>query len=68
MQKTSKMRAHCLEYTSQRQLSLTGFETQFYNGLDSSNRWVVLGAQIPCDEMVSLFNKRNPTNLSSINN
>lgn len=60
MQKTSKRRAPRLEYTSQSQLSFTGFETPFYNGLDPSNRWVVLSAQIPWDELVSLFNKRNP--------
>ena len=60
MENTSKRRAPRLEYTSQRQLSFTGFETPFYNGLDPSNRWVVLSAQIPWDGLVSLFNKRNP--------
>lgn len=60
MQKTSKRRAPRLEYTSQSQLSFTGFETPFHHGLDTSNRWVVLSAQIPWDELVGLFNKRNP--------
>ena len=60
MQKTSKRRAPRSEYTSQNQLSFTGFETPFYNGLDPSNRWVVLSSLIPWDELVSLFNKRNP--------
>ena len=60
MQKTSKRRAPRLQYTSQSQLSFTGFETPFHNGLDTSNRWVVLSAQIPWDELVGLFNKRNP--------
>ena len=60
MQKTSKRRAPRSEYTSQSQLSFTGFETPFYNGLDPSNRWVVLSSQIPWDELVNLFNKRNP--------
>jgi len=60
MQKTSKRRAPRSEYTSQIQLSFTGFETPFYNGLDPSNRWVVLSSLIPWDELVSLFNKRNP--------
>ena len=60
MQKTSKRRAPRSEYTSQSQLSFTGFETPFYNGLDPSNRWVVLSSLIPWDELVSLFNKRNP--------
>jgi len=60
MEKTSKRRAPRSEYTSQNQLSFTGFETPFYNGLDPSNRWVVLSSLIPWDELVSLFNKRNP--------
>jgi hypothetical protein len=60
MQKTPKRHAPRLSYTSQSQLSFTGFETPFYNGLDPSNRWVVLSAQIPWDELVNLFNKRNP--------
>lgn len=60
MRKTSKRRAPRSEYTSQNQLSFTGFETPFHNQLDASNRWVVLSAQIPWDALVSLFNKRNP--------
>ncbi len=60
MQKTSKRRSPRSEYTSQSQLTYTGFETPFYNGLDPSNRWVVLSAQIPWDQLVNLFNKRNP--------
>lgn len=60
MQKTSKRRAPRLKYTSQSQLSFTAFETPFHHGLDPSNRWVVLSAKIPGDELVSLFNKRNP--------
>jgi hypothetical protein len=60
MQKTSKRRAPRSEYTSQNQLSFTGFETPFWNGLDPSNRWVVLSSVIPWDELVNLFNKRNP--------
>ncbi|MEB2778296.1 transposase [Algoriphagus sp. D3-2-R+10] len=60
MQKTPKRRAPRSEYTSQSQLSFSGFETPFYNGLDPSNRWVVLSSQIPWDGLVNLFNKRNP--------
>ena len=60
MQKTSKRRAPRSEYTSQNQLSFTGFETPFYNGLDPENCWVVLSSQIPWDELILLFNKRNP--------
>ncbi|WP_057940425.1 transposase [Algoriphagus resistens] len=60
MQKTPKRRAPRSEYTSQSQLSFTGFETPFYNGLGPSNRWVVPSPQIPWDVLVNLFNKRNP--------
>lgn len=60
MRKTPKRRAPRSEYTSQNQLSFTGFETPFHNQLDTSNRWVVLSARIPWDALVSLFNKHNP--------
>jgi len=60
MQKNFKRRAPRSEYTSPSQLSFPGFETPFYNQLDPTNRWVVLSAQIPWDDLVSLFNKHNP--------
>jgi len=60
MQKNPKRRAPRSEYTSPSQLSLPGFETPFYNQLDPDNRWVKLSAQIPWDDLVSLFNKHNP--------
>lgn len=60
MRKTSKRRAPRGEYTSQSQLVFSGFETPFYNQLDPSNRWVVLSARIPWDDLVKLFNKANP--------
>lgn len=60
MRKTPKRRAPRSEYTSPSQLSLTGFETPFYNQLDPGNRWVILSGQIPWDDLVSLFNKHNP--------
>ena len=60
MQKSSKRRAPRIEHTSQSQLSFTGFETPFYDGLDPLNQWVVLSSRIPWDQLVSLFNKRNP--------
>ncbi|WP_291373722.1 transposase [Cyclobacterium sp.] len=60
MRKTTKRRAPRSEYTSPNQLSFLGFETPFYNQLDPSNRWVVLSNQIPWDDLVNLFNKRNP--------
>jgi hypothetical protein len=60
MRKTSKRRAPRSQYTSISQLAFSGFETPFYNQLDPSNRWVVLSAQIPWDDLVNIFNKRNP--------
>jgi transposase, IS5 family len=60
MRKTTKRRAPRSEYTSPNQLSFSGFETPFYNQLDPSNRWVVLSDQIPWDDLVNMFNKRNP--------
>ena len=52
MQKTSKSRAPRSEYVSQSQLSFTGFETTFYNGLDPTNRWVTFRSLISWDELV----------------
>lgn len=60
MRKTTKRRAPRSEYTSPNQLSFSGFETPFYTQLDPSNRWVVLSNQIPWDDLVNMFNKRNP--------
>ncbi len=60
MRKTSKRRAPRSQYTSTSQLAFFGFETPFYNQLDPTNRWVVLSAQIPWDDLVNILNKRNP--------
>lgn len=60
MAKTSKKRAPRSSYVPSGQLTLSGFETPFYNQLDASNRWVVLSEQIPWDDLVNLFNKHNP--------
>lgn len=60
MQKIFKRRASTREYISQSQLVLSGFETPFYNQLDPNNRWVLLSAQIPWDDLVKLYKKRNP--------
>src|SRR5690606_9473145 len=60
MKKTTKRRAPRSEYSSPNQLSFPGFETPFYNQLDPNNRWVVLSSRIPWDDLVGLFNKRNP--------
>ncbi|MFD2033696.1 hypothetical protein ACFSKL_02780 [Belliella marina] len=60
MAKTTKRRAPRSDYSSPNQLTLIGFETPFYNQLDSNNRWVVLSKQILWDELVGLFQKHNP--------
>lgn len=60
MAKSSKRRAPRSAYSPSNQLTLSGFETPFYNKLDANNRWVVLNAQIPWDELVRLYNKHNP--------
>lgn len=60
MKKNSKRRAPRSEYSSPTQLSFSGFETPFYNQLNPKNRWVVLSALIPWDDLVGIFNKRNP--------
>lgn len=59
MRKSSKKRAPRGEYVSQNQLTLSGFESPFYEGLDANNRWVLLAKQIPWDDLVSLYQKRN---------
>jgi hypothetical protein len=59
MRKSSKKRAPRGEYVSQSQLTLSGFESPFYEQLDASNRWVQLSKQIPWDDLVSVYQKRN---------
>jgi len=44
--KASKTRASKLSYSSQKQLSLSGFETPFTKELDPTNRWVVMEKQL----------------------
>lgn len=60
MKKTKKKHAPRIEYVSSKQLTFTGFDTPFDQGLDEKNRWVLLSAHIPWDELVSLYNKHNP--------
>jgi len=59
MKKHSKRHAPNKQYVSVNQLEISGFESPFYQNLDSSNRWVRLANQIPWDELVSLYNKRH---------
>lgn len=70
MKKSSKKRAPRGEYVSQNQLTLSGFESPFYEQLDAGNRWVRLSKQIPWDSLVSIYQKRNaqkPTGRPSLN-
>jgi len=59
MKKTSKKHAPVSEYVSPNQLVLKGFETPFYQKLETDNRWVALSSKIPWDDLVSLYNKHN---------
>jgi IS5 family transposase len=53
-----KKRAPRVEYVSQKQLTLTGFETPFSQKLDQNNRWVILADKIPWDELAGIYLKR----------
>lgn len=44
-----------IRYTSQKQISLPGFETPFEEALDPNNRWIKLGEIIPWDELVIAY-------------
>ena len=46
-----------LKYTSSEQLSFTEFQTPFEKGLDGKNRWIVLAAHIPWDDLVFIYAK-----------
>lgn len=45
-------------YVSQKQMTITGFETPFSQNLDENNRWVVLARKIPWDELAGIYLKR----------
>ena len=70
MAKSSKTRASKLSYSSQKQLSLSGFETPFTKELDPTNRWVVMEKQLDWDKLVGHYTKslkNQKTGASSIN-
>lgn len=70
MPKASKTRASKQAYVSTNQPLLDGFVTPFSKHLNESNRWVVLAAKIPWDELVSVYRKQlanAKTGASSIN-
>jgi IS5 family transposase len=37
---------------------IPGFETPFHKHLNASNRWVVLSAKMPWDELVNIYQKQ----------
>ena len=57
MQKKPKRLAPKPQYVSPNQLILEGFETPFSQHLKKDNRWVVLGALIPWDEICPMYLK-----------
>lgn len=70
MAKASKTRASKLEYRSQNQLILQGFETPFSQNLDPTNRWVMMSKKIDWDSIVGHYTKKlnnQKTGASSIN-
>ena len=58
MKHGSKKRAPKLEYISQNQLSLEGFETPFSQKLNKDNRWVILAGKIPWDEICNVYTRQ----------
>jgi len=44
-----------INYTSEKQLTLEGFETPFYNNLLPSNRWVKLSKIVPWDKFAAVY-------------
>jgi transposase, IS5 family len=70
MAKASKTRASKLSYSSQNQLTLSGFETPFSKQLDPTNRWVIMEKQLDWDKLVVHYTKKlknQKTGASSIN-
>jgi IS5 family transposase len=70
MAKASKMRASKLSYSSQKQMTLSGFETPFAKELAPTNRWVLMEKQIDWDKLVGHYTKNlknQKTGASSIN-
>ena len=47
-----------IQYTSPNQMKLELFENPFHKKLDKENRWVVLGNNLPWDEMASIYYRK----------
>jgi len=58
MKKPYKKRAPSIEYVSNLQLEIAGFETPFSEHLDPNNRWVVLAKKLPWDELSGIYLKQ----------
>jgi len=58
MNKPYKKRAPHIEYVSNRQLEIAGFETPFSEHLDPDNRWVALAKKLPWDELSGIYLKQ----------
>lgn len=55
MAKAQKKRASRLEYVSQKQMVIPGFEMPFDQHLSPDNRWVKLSQAIPWDKMTNIY-------------
>jgi hypothetical protein len=55
MAKALKTRASKQGYVSQKQFTISGFETPFSKELNPNNRWIILAHKIPWDALVSVY-------------
>lgn len=55
MTTSRKKHAPRVSYVSQKQLTISGFETPFSQNLDKNNRWVKLADRIPWDELAGIY-------------
>ena len=46
-----------IKYTSEKQLMLEGFETEFEKWIDPTNKWVELSHRVPWDELSEAYNQ-----------
>jgi transposase, IS5 family len=65
MGKALKSRASKLEFVSQNQLKLPGFETPFEQNLNINNRWVLMGQNIPWDRLVNIYESKRLGNFGA---
>lgn len=61
--KTKQPIRRMIRYTSQHQLSLTGFKTPFEQSLLPTNRWVVLSQVIPWDDLAKVYHRQMSSDL-----